>query len=56
MRKRLFVLTLFLALIASGGSVGCATGFVENAARESLASFVISIFDAAANEAINPQD
>jgi len=51
--------TLFawsLAILAVTFASGCETGFVANAARESIASFVTSIVTTAVNESINPSD
>ena len=46
--------SLLLALLAAAFSTGCETGFVTDAARTSLASFVIDVVSTAANEEIGP--
>jgi hypothetical protein len=45
---------LLLVLLAAAFSTGCETGFVTEAARTSLASFVIDVVSTGANEAIGP--
>ncbi len=47
---------LFLAMLILTGALvtGCETGFVTDAARRSLSSFVIDLVTTAANETIAP--
>ena len=49
-------LAVFMCLVALGVclSTGCATGFIREQARTSLASFVTGVFSTAVNEVINP--
>lgn len=48
--KVIFAATMSVVLPA------CATGFVEDAARQSLASFIMSVFSTAVNDSINSSD
>ncbi len=45
---------LLLAVLAVAFSTGCETGFVTDAARTSLASFVVDVVSTAANDGIGP--
>ena len=55
MTKRRFpLLIVLLATIAGTVMTGCETGFVGDAARQSLSSFVINVFSTAVNATINP--
>lgn len=50
-RRSCIVLLAILTMVAGAG---CATGYVEDAARTSLSSFVISIFSTAVADTVNP--
>ncbi|UCE60476.1 MAG: hypothetical protein JSU63_01760 [Phycisphaerales bacterium] len=45
-----------LAIVSGTLSTGCDRGFIDDAARASLASFVTEVISTAATEAINPDD
>ncbi len=45
-----------LLILAAALSAGCETGFIESAARDSLASFMVDIFSTAVNETIASGD
>lgn len=53
-RLRCTVLAFLLSTLALAS--GCKQGFVGQAARESIASFVTSIVNTAVTETINPSD
>ncbi len=55
-QRRSPLLTVLVAVVATTILMGCETGFVADAARESLSSFVIDVFTTAASESINPSD
>jgi len=50
-RVRTFTVVIF---VASWFITGCTTGFVQEAAQSSLASFVIDVFSTAVNDSIKP--
>jgi len=54
MRRR--CLSSLRVLLALGSLIvmGCEAGFVNEAARRSLSSFITSVFSTAVNETINP--
>lgn len=53
-QRRFSLLIVVLAAISSTILTGCETGFVGDAARQSLSSFVINVFSTAVNATITP--
>jgi hypothetical protein len=47
---------LLLTGLSSTALTGCGTQFVEDAARDSLSSFVIGVLSTAVTETVNPSD
>ncbi len=48
--------TLLLSTLAGIALTGCGTQFVQDAARDSLSSFVVDVLTTAVTETINPSD
>lgn len=55
-KRRSHLFTLLVTVAATTALTGCETGFVSDAARESLSSFVINVFTTAVSESINPSE
>lgn len=55
-KRRSPLFTVLAAVAATTALTGCETGFVSDAARESLSSFVINVFTTAVSESINPSE
>jgi len=57
MRTRKCLATLAsLAIVSCALSTGCERGFIDDAARASLSSFVTEVISTAVTEVINPDD
>ncbi len=52
--RRFFRWVTGLVVLASALAAGCASGFVQDAARTSLASFVNGVVSTAVNQTIGP--
>ncbi len=48
--------TVLLSALAGIALTGCGTQFVQDAARDSLSSFVINVLTTAVTETVNPSD
>ncbi len=48
--------TILLSALAGIALTGCGTQFVQDAARQSLSSFVVDVLTTAVTETINPSD
>ncbi len=55
-QRRSPLLTVLAAVVTTTILMGCETGFIADAARENLSSFVIDVFTTAASESIDPSD
>ena len=53
-RRRLSHWVTGLVVLASALAAGCTTGFIQDAARTSLASFVTGVVSTAVTETIGP--
>ena len=55
-KHRSSLFTVLVAVAATTALTGCETGFVSDAARESLSSFAVSVLTTAVSESINPSE
>ncbi len=55
-KRRSSLFSVLVAVAATTALTGCETGFVSDAARESLSSFVVNVLTTAVTESINPSE
>ena len=55
-KRRSSLFYVLVAVAATTALTGCESGFVSDAARESLSSFVVNVLTTAVTESINPSE